>query len=48
MKSLIKVICSPWLTVVLIVLIAAAAVADEIPAPIEPPTCEYDNRYRCA
>lgn len=48
MKSIIKVICSPWLTAALLVLIAAAAFADEIPADIEPPTCEYDKRFRCA
>lgn len=46
-----KIICSPTTTVVLFLVIFAvmtdALGSEEIKAPIEAPTCEYDKRYKC-
>lgn len=45
-----KIICSPITTLVLFLAIGAVvtdAFGEEIKAPIEAPTCEYDKRFKC-
>lgn len=46
-----KIICSPITTLVLFLAIGAVVTdtfgEEEIKAPIEVPTCEYDKRYKC-
>ena len=49
-----KIICSPITTMVLFISIGAVMTdafgsegVEEIKAPIEVPTCEYNKRYKC-
>ena len=51
MRNIIKVICSPVLTMILFIVIAAlwtgVLKADELPTPKEGAGCQYEGRINC-
>jgi uncharacterized membrane protein len=51
MRNIIKVICSPVLTMILFIVIAALWTdilkADELPTPQEGAGCQYEGRINC-
>ena len=51
MRNILKVICSPVLTMILFIVIAAlwtgVLKADELPTPKEGAGCQYEGRINC-